>query len=79
MGTQMELKKHGKKYCTECITRTGKYYVLKTLYVRMGNSQMKSGLYCCEKCNVIAIEDFLYNNQRALNNHIVKKLSTVIE
>ncbi len=72
-----------RSYCTDCLTRTGKYYTLRILYNRRRvNGKQKwlgSGLFNCERCCAVAIEDNYYTNLRKDGNHIIKKLSTVSE
>lgn len=79
MEEKVIIKKHAKKYCTECLTSHKKYFVLKTLYERHGKSWIASDLFRCEYCGVVAQEDVEYVLSRLRNNHIIKKLSTVIE
>ena len=79
MEDKIIIKKHAQKYCTSCITNYGKYYPLKTLYGRGGKTWEKSNLYQCKKCKLIAIDDDWYEEMRLAGNHVIKKLTTVIE
>jgi len=78
------------KFCTECLSETGEYFRFKTMSVRkyVGRhpktnrkkyTWAKTGFYQCENCDRVAVEDELYKDLRANNNHIVKKLSTYLE
>lgn len=67
------------KFCTECLSDTGRYYYLKTLYNRVRGVQVPSGLYQCENCLAVVADDIFYPVLRQRGHHIIKKLSGRIE
>ncbi len=79
MEDKILIKKHAKKYCTRCLTDIGEYVVLKTMYERTAGVMFSNGMYKCNCCGIVAIVDDSYEELRIEGNHIVKKLTTVIE
>lgn len=67
----------GQIYCTHCLSLYGKYYYLKVLYVTEKKRKVKSGLYQCENCGVVATEH--YKIMRLNGNHIIRNLENVEE
>lgn len=74
-----DVNAHSSRYCTDCLTATGTYEVLRILYIRVQKKFMKSGLFQCSACEVIAVSDGMYDRYRDANNHIIKKLTTVMD
>lgn len=72
-----------KKYCTQCLSNTGKFYFLKKQMewtsIRGKRKLIGSGLYKCENCNSIGASDELYNSLRRENRHFLILLSTLEE